>query len=218
MKGLQSGSRKVILLFLIAGAICAIVFGFVTTRSSLENVWFTKIEYWIFPTQRFWLLASALFFVAFGASYALSIAKGWLDRARWFRILCAFAIATSIPILLIQFSMPASATIGTFLSPFVVTLGLSAAMFVLTKRWFKWATVGIFLIYVIAPLLAGLPDIFIRGGSQWFSVLTFFFRCSGLMALCGWWLASTRERSGSEGNPQGLDGDFLRQPTTIGMR
>lgn len=190
-KGLRS--RKVILLFLIAGAISAIVFGFVTTRSSLEHVWFTKIEYWIFPTQSFWLLTSALFFVAFGASYALSIAKGWLARPRWFRILCAFAIATSIPVLLIQFSMPASATIGIFLSPFVVTLGLSGAMFVLTRRWFKWATGGIFLIYVIAPLLAGLPDIFIRGGSQWFGVLTFFFRCSGLMALCGWWLASTRE-------------------------
>ncbi len=168
-------------------------FSLLIAKRGLQDVWFAIVEWWVFPTGKFWALAGVVFFVSLATSYAFSIWRGWLKApTQWHRVLIAAGLGGVIPLFLNFLSKPNTSVIGFFLSPVVVALFLSAALFALTSAWYKSATALMVLVYLVAPLLAGIPEQFVSGGSSWFDAVTFSIRTPLLIALCGWWLARAR--------------------------
>jgi hypothetical protein len=192
-KARQSNLARVVVTFFIGGALGGALFAFFVARPGLKKVWFITAEWWIFPTGRFWALAGVMFLASLAASYAFAISRGWLEApTQWHRVLMAAGLGGVIPFLLNFLSKPSTSVIGFFLGPIVVALFLSTALFALTSRWYKSATALMVLIYLAAPLLAGIPDLFISGEDALFDALAFSIRASLLTALCGWWLVRAR--------------------------
>lgn len=168
-------------------------FSLLIATRRLQDVWFAIVEWWVFPTGKFWALAGVVFFVSLATSYVFSIWRGWLEApTQWHRVLIAAGLGGVIPLFLSFLSKPNTSVIGFFLSPVVVALFLSAALFALTSAWYKSATALMVLVYLVAPLVAGIPEQFVSGGSSWFDAVTFSIRTPLLIALCGWWLARAR--------------------------
>jgi hypothetical protein len=189
----QSNLVRVVVTFFVGGALGGALFAFYITRPGLKRVWFTTAEWWIFPTGKFWVLAGVIFFTSLAASYAFSVSYGWLEApTQRRRVLIAAGLGGAIPFLLNFLSKPSTAMLGFFLGPIVVALFLSSALFALTSRWYKSATALMVFIYLAAPLLAGIPDLFVSGGYALFDALAFSLRASLLIALCGWWLGRAR--------------------------
>jgi hypothetical protein len=166
-----------------------VLFALVITRRGLQGLWFGTVEWWIFPTMKFWALAGAIFFMSFAASYAFASSRGWLEMATpHYRVLAAAVLGGVIPCFLGFLSRPSAAVIGFFVSPLVIAFLLSIALFLLTSKWYKSGTVLIVIVYFAAPLVADIPDLFFSREYTWSDTVTFFIRFSLLTALCGWWL------------------------------
>ena len=192
-KARQSNLVRVVITFFIGGALGGALFALFITRRSLKKMWFITAEWWIFPTVKFWTLAAVIFFMSLAASYAFAISRGWLRAPTQLRrVLIAAGLGGVVPFLLSFLSKPSTSFIGFFLAPIVVALFLSTALFSLTSRWYKSGTAVMVLIYLAAPLLAGIPDLFISEGYELFGALAFSIRASLLIALCGWWLGRAR--------------------------
>ncbi len=186
--------RSVVVTFLMGGAIGAGLFTWFITRPSFKQVWFTKAEWWTFPTTEFWILTGSTFFVGVVLSCLFAVARGWLRLTlSWYRVVLATALAAAVPTVLSFLSKPNTAILAIFLSPFVVALSLSAALWLLTSTWHKWATVLVVIVYFAAPVIADVPELFLSGRYHWFDPLTFFIRSAFLTALCGWWLAKATQ-------------------------
>jgi hypothetical protein len=184
-------TRRTIGAFIVGGILASILFSWFVSRYNLSSIWFEKSEWWIYPTRYFWALATGAFFLGFFASYLVSIFNGWCRSATWTRMLFALCVMALLPFILSILSRPGLSIGGLLLSPIAVALFLSFALFLLTRRWYTLPAALIALVYLIAPLLADVPNLFFSGGYRWFDAVAFFLRCTFLMALCGWWIART---------------------------
>lgn len=192
-KARQSYLARTVVTFFIGGALGGVSFAIFVMRPSLRSVWFTTAEWWIFPTGKFWALAGAIFLASLAVSYAFAISRGWLEPpTQWHRVLTAVGLGGVIPLFLTLLSRPGTSVIGFFLNPILVALFLSTALFVLTSTWYKSATALMVIIYLAAPLVADIPDVFVSTRVESFDALRFFIRASLLAALCGWWIGRAR--------------------------
>lgn len=178
------------LTFLIGGALGGLVFAVVTTKNGLGGVWFVTVEWWVFPTLKFWLFGAAIFFVSIAASYAFAVSFGWLKApTKLSRLLVAAALGAVLPFILDLLSKPGFSIPGFFLRPLLVALLLSAALWLLSSKWYKSLTLLVIIIYVAAPMVAGIPDLLVSEGCGLSDGVTSFLRLTLLASLSGWWLA-----------------------------
>ena len=188
----------IVFTFFVSGAIGAGLLSWLTARARFGLTWFTPAEWWTFPTAHFWLASCGLFFFAFVIAYFFCVFNDWLaiHKPR-VQLVWALCLATPIPVAMIALSRTNSPLVAPLLSPVIVGFFLSLAMFVLTRRWYRLATVLIIVIYVAAPLIADVPDLLLSGGYRWFDAVTYLIRYSLLASVCGWWLAQAAGSSAS---------------------
>src|SRR5260370_4151575 len=115
IRGHSSNVQRVVMLFFVGGIFAATLYAWVITRPGLRQIWFTKAEWWTFPTADFWMLAAGAFFAGVVVSYLLALVKGWLPiPLPWYRPILATALAAAAPAILSFLSRPSIAMLGTF--------------------------------------------------------------------------------------------------------
>jgi hypothetical protein len=188
--GRVSHMKKIVLIFFAGGTVAGVFFAALISQPGLNHIWFTKTDWWLLPTPSYWFLVAGLFFIGFTVSYLIAVFQGWLLFPNpWYRGVLAICCATVIPGILIFFATSGTSLISVVLTPIVVGLFLSAALFVLSRKWYKLPTALMVTVYLVAPIIADIPNLFVSGGYMWFDAITFVIRSSLLLALCGWWLA-----------------------------
>jgi hypothetical protein len=190
MQRVKEKSNRALLTFFAVGTIAGGILAWLTARARFNLAWFTAAEWWTIPTTNFWIAASGLFFLAFVTGYVMCIVNGWLPIPQpWLRLVWALCSAMAIPAAMIFFSKSNPSLVGFAISPLIVGFFLALALFALTGRWYKLATILMILIYLVAPLIADIPDLLLSGGYRWFDAITYLIRFAFLASVCGWWLS-----------------------------
>lgn len=180
---------RILSAFLIGGIVGGLIFAWCVTRTSLHDTWFRFQEFWVFPTRRLSLLATAIFLLSLAIPYYIAHRRNWLSfPAR--RLVMALALFALLPIsfwLLEPLSILAQVLLFRIALAGILTLTL----FVVTRRWYTGLAIVILLVSLTFSIIAGIPYGFFRSATpEWYEASKYFVASALLASVFGWWLAA----------------------------
>jgi hypothetical protein len=183
-KSLQRGLAN----FFFGGVCSGLLFTIVVTRPHLLRLWFYTQEFWILPTWKLWLLTIGMFLVGLALGYALSHFGGIVafPSSRLVSGLTLLGATALLPGLFVRSSDPIIQFVMTRL---ILASLLSVSLFAVTRQYYVVLAIFILVVIIVAPLVASLPDGFIKSfPNEWFEALKFVIASTLLCVLSGYWL------------------------------
>ena len=184
---------RILCTFVIASVLSGVFLGWWATRPELQSLWFNNVEFWTVPTVKFWLLASALFFLNLAIPYLVAWLRNWLSFSAYRSIIGGALIASSLMSLWWIERLPALAQFLLF--RFALVLVLTLALLVISQKWYWTIAILMLVGSLMTPLIASIPYAFAKSvPPEWFEVSKFFVSSVLLSGLFGYWLVKSSDQ------------------------
>ncbi len=186
-------SWKIVSAFAIGGLFAGLILAWIVSRPTLHSLWFRYQEYWILPTSRFSFLAGGLFFLSLASACFIGQLRNWLPFSKR-RLIMGLAVLAPLP-LLAWLVEPIPRLLQFFVFRGLLVLLLTAALLIVTRKWYWGLASLMFAASLATPLIGSLPYLAFESVSpEWFQISEYLFGFLLLSVLFSYWLVKSIRR------------------------